>query len=352
MARFKTFDSTGIAPNGRLYAGDLNAIQDFLAKASDFAQTVDVGTLRVGDSSIQLLKFGTGEARISAALRTDGPVRALGGLFGGTFTTAQRDAIPLGSRPQGLMIFNSTTSRIEFNIGSDATPSWAGANDPIPGVMWPWPYSENGVPSGWAIAYGQSVTKVANPVLWARANADGFPHGGDANNVTLPDMRGRHPVGKDNMGGAAANRIGVGNAGQTLGGIHGEENHQLLTTELAQHGHTVNSHSHTVNSHSHGGATGPQNADHVHGTNAIDKLSGAGWASGGQYNSQVLLADGSSGVDYAFNTGGVSAGHAHGITAESPGTDPQSPGTSNAGSNTPHNNLQPGMITNWIIKLG
>jgi hypothetical protein len=28
MSRYKDFDATGIAPGGRLYAGDLNGIQD------------------------------------------------------------------------------------------------------------------------------------------------------------------------------------------------------------------------------------------------------------------------------------------------------------------------------------
>jgi hypothetical protein len=79
MSRVKTFDSTGIAPNGRLYAGDINAIQDHYADLSNFSQTVDVGALRVGDSSLQLLKYGTAEFRLTGALRTDGTIRATGG---------------------------------------------------------------------------------------------------------------------------------------------------------------------------------------------------------------------------------------------------------------------------------
>jgi hypothetical protein len=79
MSRVKTFDSTGIAPNGRLYAGDINAIQDHYADLSNFSQTVDVGALRVGDTTLQLLKYGTAEFRLTGALRTDGTIRATGG---------------------------------------------------------------------------------------------------------------------------------------------------------------------------------------------------------------------------------------------------------------------------------
>jgi hypothetical protein len=126
MSRVKTFDSTGLATAGRLYAGDLNAMQDQYADLTNLAQSVSVGSLAIGESGLQLLRYGAGEARISGALRTDGIVRALGGFYGGAFTTAQRDAIPLGFRPYGLVILNSTLNSYEWNSGSDAAPNWAG----------------------------------------------------------------------------------------------------------------------------------------------------------------------------------------------------------------------------------
>lgn len=124
MSRVKTFDSTGLATSGRLYAGDLNAMEDQYADLSNLTQNVQVGTLAVGEVGLQLLRYGAGEARISGALRTDGIVRALGGLYAGAFTTAARDAIPLGSRPYGLVILNTTTNRYEYNAGTDAAPNW------------------------------------------------------------------------------------------------------------------------------------------------------------------------------------------------------------------------------------
>lgn len=126
MSRFKTFDSTGIATGGRLYAGDLNAIQDRYADLSDFTQTHDVSTLRVGASDVQLSRFGTSEAQFSGHLRSVGILRGLGGIVSGAFTTTQRDAIAAGSRPYGMVILNTTTNRIEWNSGSDAVPAWVG----------------------------------------------------------------------------------------------------------------------------------------------------------------------------------------------------------------------------------
>jgi microcystin-dependent protein len=124
--RLKNFESTGVAPNGRLYAGDLNAMQDQYADQANFAQTVDVGALRVTDPTLQVLQYGVGEFRLTGAVRTDGILRGLGGLYAGAFTTTQRDAIPAGSRPFGLVILNSSSSRYEWNRGTDAAPIWTG----------------------------------------------------------------------------------------------------------------------------------------------------------------------------------------------------------------------------------
>ena len=160
--------ATGIAPDGRLYAGDLNGMQDLVPTLSDFTQTLDVGILRVGDPSLQLLKYGPGEFRMSGDLRIDGILRALGGMMSGQFTTAQRDAIAAGRRPFGLIIFNTTTNRYEYNAGSDATPNWqaigavtAHASTHLPGGSDPIPF---------ATAVNLSGTRAAKPAA-SSANA-------------------------------------------------------------------------------------------------------------------------------------------------------------------------------------
>lgn len=124
MNRLKTYDATGIAPNGRLFSGDLNALQDAVAALTDLTQHISVVDLAIGESGLLLSRFGAGEARITGALRTDGIMRGLGGLFAGTYTTTARDAIAAGSRPFGLIILNTTTARYEWNLGTDASPVW------------------------------------------------------------------------------------------------------------------------------------------------------------------------------------------------------------------------------------
>jgi len=107
-----------------LYAGDLNNIQDHYADLSNFTQTHDVGTLRVGETGLQLLRYGSLEARLTGYMRVDNILRGLGGLYAGQFTTTARDALSATDKPNGLIIYNTTTGRLEVNVGRGASPVW------------------------------------------------------------------------------------------------------------------------------------------------------------------------------------------------------------------------------------
>jgi hypothetical protein len=124
--RVKVFESTGLAPNGRLYAGDLNAIQDQYADQANFNQEVDAAAFGIGEAAIKLVRYGPGEARLSGLLRIDGIFRGLGGLIAGAFTTAQRNALATGAglTPYGVIILNTTTNQYEWNKGNDTTRNW------------------------------------------------------------------------------------------------------------------------------------------------------------------------------------------------------------------------------------
>jgi hypothetical protein len=64
-----------------------------------------------------------------SALSSDGDkdcmsVKLQSALVPPVMTTAQRDAILAGRRPPGSIIYNTTTNRVEQNLGTDATPNW------------------------------------------------------------------------------------------------------------------------------------------------------------------------------------------------------------------------------------
>lgn len=153
-----------------------------------------------------------------------------------------------------------------------------------------WWGPENAIPKGYIAAYGQTVTIGDYPRL-AKAWGITTP------TFTIPDKRGRMSIGKDDMGGTAANRVtsgGSGIAGNTLYASGGAE-----TVALAAANHA--SHSHTQRGHAIGSGTAPIRSS----------------------------ADGSAGAEVSTNTA----------------TDAQ-------GSGTAHQNMSPGIVCNYIIRAG
>jgi microcystin-dependent protein len=64
--------------------------------------------------------------------------------------------------------------------------------------------------------------------------------GDGSSTFNLPDCRGRVTAGKDNMGGSSANRLtGIAGSvnGDVLGGAGGEERHTLSEAEMPSHDH-------------------------------------------------------------------------------------------------------------------
>lgn len=101
-------------------------------------------------------------------------------------------------------------------------------------------YAGSSAPSGWLLCYGQTVNRTTYAALFA---AIGTTHGAGDGSTTfgIPDLRGRAIAGKDDMGGVAASRItsaGVSIDGTTLGAAGGAQTHTLITAEMPAHTHT------------------------------------------------------------------------------------------------------------------
>lgn len=343
MNRVKNFNATGVSPDGYLFAGDLNAIQDAAAALIDYAQNIGAATVQIGSSDLILLKFGSGEARLTGALRTDGILRGLSGLMAGAFTTSQRDTIPTGSAPYGIIILNTTTNEYEWNQGTDTSRSWtplgglvdgsvttsklASSVPIIPvGAALEWDYGAASIPSWSALQYGQALSRVTFATLNNLASVAGYPHGAGDGSTTfnIADKRGRVSAGKDDMGGAAANRLTAavsGFNGATLGVAGGAEGVSLSTV--------------TIPSHSHGvaGTPGLSDGTHQHSTNVSNTQgTGLSGSAGG--------VRGDSGQNYSSSFAAsnllLSAG---------------SLSTSSVGSGGAHLNTQPTIIVNKIIRI-
>lgn len=365
--KVKTFESTGLAPNGRLYAGDLNAIQDHYADQSNYSQEIDAGTYGLGDASIKLMKYGTAEARLSAALRTDGILRGLGGLYAGAFTTAQRDGIGAGSRPYGLVILNTTTNQYEWNKGSDAAPAWNAMSPPVTevavGSVSDWPWAAASVPPWAVLPYGQVISRATYPGLAALAQASGYAYGNGDGSTTfgIPDFRGRSAIGKDDMGGTAAGRLTVaisGISGTSLGAVGGSEGITLSSGQMPAHNHSASDsgHAHTIYDPTHVHGVGDPGHAHGGGTDGRgfdNSRPGDNGATGGHTDAL--------GLNVYANAG--NANHAHGIPAGGTGLYLGYAGTgisvngasaaisvANAGGGASHSNIPPVVVVNKIMR--
>jgi microcystin-dependent protein len=176
-------------------------------------------------------------------------------------------------------------------------------------------------PSGWLSCDGTTVSRTTYAALFAVVGTT-YGAGDGSTTFALPNMKGRVPVGYDS---AQTEFDGLGETG-------GEKTHLLIVSEMP-------SHTHLQNAHAHSASSGNDSPDHTHNPPSGDFVftgSGAAWMS-------------TSGAFGPFNSGkpttGASARHTHGITVNDSTAVNQ-----NTGGDGAHNNLQPYIVLNYIIK--
>lgn len=174
-----------------------------------------------------------------------------------------------------------------------------------------------------------------------------------------PDLRGRSILGRDDMGGTAANRItnaGSGIVGTTLGASGGSETVALVAANHAAHNHGVNDagHNHTHSDPTHGhGYSDPTHAHSFSDYYQSTGITGTAAATTGKgVTVTVVTAIGESGL--TTGNGTAAAGIGITIAAASTGVTNNSTTTGittqNQGSGTAHQNTHPALVLNYIIK--
>jgi microcystin-dependent protein len=176
---------------------------------------------------------------------------------------------------------------------ANAGASAAGGLAPTGTVL---PFAGSAAPTGWLLCFGQAVSRTTYASLFATLGTT-YGSGDGSTTFGVPDLRGRIPGGKDNMGGSAASRLtsgGSGVDGATLGAAGGAQTHTLDSNQIP--------------SHTHGAPPG----------------SNGFW--------------GDAGGLYAVNAGGSTV-NTNRYSA-----------TASTGGGTAHNNTQPTIVLNYIIK--
>lgn len=92
-------------------------------------------------------------------------------------------------------------------------------------------------PTGYLLCYGQAISRTTYAVLFAIIGTT-FGVGNGTTTFNVPDFRGRTGIGKDNMGGSSAN-VCTDTLADTLGGKDGHQTHTLIDAEMPSHTHTV-----------------------------------------------------------------------------------------------------------------
>lgn len=180
-------------------------------------------------------------------------------------------------------------------------------------------YAGTSAPTGWLLCYGQTVSRTTYARLFTAIGTT-FGAGDGSTTFGLPDCRGRVSAGKDDMGGSSANRLtnqSGGLNGDNLGATGGAETVTLTSTEMPSHTHSGSS----LSTNSTGAHT------HTFGTTG-----------GSSYRALETTATFNNGATWTTSSSGS---HSHTISGN----------TGSTGSDGAHNNVQPTIIFNKIIKI-
>jgi microcystin-dependent protein len=257
-----------------------------------------------------------------------------------------------------------TSAKIAANAVALSELASAVANALVP-VGTVTPYAGATAPTGWLIADGSAVSRSTYSQLFTLVSTT-YGAGDGTTTFNIPNLKGKVPVGLD--------------ATQTefdaLAETGGAKTHTLTVAELAAHSHALSSgtvtvagtiDNFTVNTNTTGvnvQSVSLVDLDHRHtatakrGTNSLDHNGTTTFAAGGTSASEA-----SPQTSTATSIASGSMNHTHTVVLDDPGhghtgsaTFTQTSGTvstltlQNTGGGSAHNNLQPYIVLNYIIK--
>lgn len=257
----------------------------------------------------------------------------------------------------------------DFNLGSfrgiNAAPGTSptdlatvGQGIPIGGLL---DFAGASAPDGWLLCAGQAVSRSTYAALFAVLGT-AYGSGNGSTTFNVPDLRGRVVAGLDNMGGTNANRLTTMSS-TTRGQAGGAADHVLTVVQLPAHNHggstgSDGSHTHTgsansAGNHTHSLSGSTSNAGlHSHGL-AVNPFSSTGgspramWGNGSISFYQDTLSDGAH-THTISGTAQSDGAHTHTLAINSAGN--HSHAISSQGSDSAHENTQPTMVMNKIIR--
>ena len=190
-------------------------------------------------------------------------------------------------------------------------------------------------PTAWLLCDGTAVSRTTYASLFAVISTT-YGVGDGSTTFNLPNLKGKVPVGRDS-----------GDASfDTMGELGGAKTHTLTSAEMPVHTHTQDSHNHTQNSHNH------TQDSHNHTQNAHSHTVDGALVPRGTGANFRELTDGGTGGSNVTSRSQTATNIA--TTATNQATTAVNVAATatnqNAGSGGAHNNLQPYIVLNYIIK--
>jgi microcystin-dependent protein len=204
-------------------------------------------------------------------------------------------------------------------------------------------FAGSSAPSGYLLCDGSQLSRETYSSLFSVIGTT-YGTGNGITTFNIPNLKGRMPVGLDSSQ-TEFNSLGL---------IGGAKQHTLTSNEMPSHTHTQNQHNHTATTadagtHSHSAGTDSQGS-HSHTTSIQNQIN--------LYNSGTTRNALHASLGTPTNFGSDSQGsHSHTVYIFDSGSHSHTVTVANAtavnqntGGGQPHNNLQPFITLNYIIK--